>query len=528
MDFLNHTILTWTLVIPVLGALVMLLAPGERVARWVALVFSSATFLVSLHLPAHFASASSGFQFEQNYAWIPAFHIQYHLGVDGLSLWLVVLAAFLSVIAVLASWKQIQENGKAFFLLLMLLEAGMIGVFISLDLFLFYLFWEVMLIPMVLMIGGWGHSHSVRASVKFFLYTVAGSLLMLAAILWLYTQAGTFDYVAIRQALAAGTLHLSASAEVWLFLGFLIAFAIKVPLFPFHTWQPDAYSEASTGGSILVAGVLSKMGVYGMLRFCLGLFPHAAHRFAPLVITLALIAIIYGGLIAFVQTDIKRLIAYSSLSHMGFIVLGIFTFTEIGTQGAIYQMLAHGVTIAGLYLLVGILYERRQSFALSEYGGVATAMPVFAGFFVLLVMASAGLPLLNGFVGEFLIMLGAFAARPLYGVVAAVGVILVAMYLLNWTRDILWGEARTSETASLTDVDGREKLMLVAVGVLAVVMGMAPRLFLRDMAATTRASVASLQQRTPSAPASVPAQAVQATTQPVALRQPAAPAGGTK
>ena len=491
MDFLNHTILTWTLVVPLFGVLALLLAPGEQAARRVALIFTAATFLVSLHLPVHFIHDSAEFQYQQNYPWIPSFHIQYHVGVDGLSLWLVVLTTFLSVIAVLASWKAIQHNVRAFFLLLLLLEAGMIGVFTSLDLFLFYLFWEVMLIPMVLLVGGWGYNGRIRASVKFFLYTMAGSVLMLASILWLYVKTGTFDFVAIRQGLAAGTFHLSGTAETWLFLGFLIAFAIKTPLFPFHTWQPDAYTEASTGGSVLLAGVLSKMGVYGLLRFNIGLFPDAAHRFAPLVVALGLVGIVYGALVAFAQTDIKRLIAYSSLSHMGFIVVGIFTFTMWGTQGAIYQMLAHGVTTGGLFLLVGMLHERRQSFDIAEYGGVATAMPLFAGFFVLLVMASAGLPLLNGFVGEFLIMLGAFAARPLYGVVAATGVILAALYLLNWTRGILWGEAANPKVAALTDINGREKLMLVAVGVLAIVMGVAPRLFLRDMAATTRASLAA-------------------------------------
>ncbi|MGH9477807.1 MAG: complex I subunit 4 family protein, partial [Terriglobales bacterium] len=447
------------------------------------------------HLPFHWDSAQGGFQFLQSKSWIPAFGIHYLVGMDGLSLWLAVLTTFLSVLGVLVSWKSVQKNVKAFFILLLLLECGMLGVFSSLDLFLFYVVWEVTLVPMAFLIGIWGHERRIYAAVKFFLYTMAGSLLMLGCILWLYNLTGTFDFITIKAGVSQGLYHLSPATELVLFLGFFIAFAIKVPLFPFHTWLPDAHTEAPTAGSMLLAGVLLKMGPYGMLRFNLELFPHAARQCAAWIVVLGLIGIIYGALVAFSQPNMKKLVAYSSVSHMGFIMVGVFTFSLIGTQGAVYQMLNHGVSTGGLFILVGMLYERRHTFELSEYGGIAKVMPLFAGFFIWMVMSSVGLPLLNGFVGEFMIMLGTFTAAVahahIYGIVAAVGVIVGAMYLLHWTRTTVWGELTNARNKVLQDLDKREIFVLTTLAALTLFMGVASPFFLNKTAATTQAHLAA-------------------------------------
>ncbi len=504
MGFLNATVVSWMIFLPLAGIPFLLLAKSDRAARWIALVTTLVAFAVSLHLPFHFDNAQGGFQFLQSHAWIPAFHIHYLVGVDGLSLWLSVLTTFLSVIGVAVSWKAINKNVTAFFILLLLLETGMLGVFCSLDLFLFYVFWEITLVPMAFLIGIWGHERRLYAAVKFFLYTMAGSVLMLASILWLYNLSGTFNYIAIKAALASGALALSPATQLWLFLGFFIAFAIKVPLFPFHTWLPDAHVEAPTAGSVLLAGVLLKMGPYGMLRFNLELFPQAARACAPVIVALGIVGIIYGALVAFVQPNMKKLVAYSSVSHMGFIIVGVFTFSLIGTQGAIYQMLNHGISTGGLFILVGMLYERRHTFELSEYGGIATVMPVYAAFFVWIVLSSVGLPLLNGFVGEFLIMLGTFTAAVahahLYAILAALGVILGALYLLHWTRMTIWGELSNAKNKLLRDLDGRELAVLASIALLTLVMGLASPYFLNKTQASTAAAVAAYQPP-PAAPA---------------------------
>ena len=496
MDFINATILSWIIFFPLLGIVALLATRTVRAQRFVALVTAAIAFLLSLHLPFHWNSAEGGFQFLQRHAWIPAFHIEYLVGADGLSLWLCVLTTFLSLVGVLISWKSIQKNPKAFFILLLLLETGMLGVFCSLDLFLFYTFWEITLVPMAFLIGIWGHEHRLYAAVKFFLYTMAGSVLMLGCILWLYNLTGTFDFTAIKAGLDGGMFALSTTTETWLFLGFFIAFAIKVPLFPFHTWLPDAHVEAPTAGSVLLAGVLLKMGPYGMLRFNLGLFPRAAHQLSSIIVVLGLIGIIYGALVAFVQPNMKKLVAYSSVSHMGFIMVGIFTFSLIGTQGAIYQMLNHGVSTGGLFILVGILYERRHTFDLKEYGGIATVMPIYAAFFVWIVMSSVGLPLLNGFVGEFMIMLGTFTAAVahahVFAIVAAIGVIVGAMYLLHWTRLTVWGELANPKNKALWDLDRRETVVLAAIAALTLFMGVASPYFLDKTASTTSRVVAAL------------------------------------
>jgi NADH-quinone oxidoreductase subunit M len=363
----------------------------------------------------------------------------------------------------------------------------MIGVFTSLDLFLFYLFWEVMLIPMYFLIGIWGGERRIYAAMKFVLYTMLGGVLMLIGILALYVLHGnatgdfTFSYTTIAAALSSGALMMPGRIELWLFLAFFFAFAIKIPLFPFHTWLPDAHVEAPTAGSVLLAGVLLKMGTYGLMRFSLPLFPHASQQLAPLISWLAIIGIIYGALVAMVQPDLKKLVAYSSVSHMGFIVLGIFSFTTQGLEGAVFQMLNHGVSTGALFLLVGIIYERRHTRLISEFGGLANLMPVYAAIFMIVTLSSIGLPGLNGFVGEFLILLGTFGVNRMYAAIAATGVILSAVYMLWMFQRVVWGEATNPQNQSLEDMNSRERLILAPLVILIVWMGVYSSHFLRPM-----------------------------------------------
>src|SRR5271157_3372990 len=439
-DNLSSIILTLVTLTPLAGALLLMLFPRrDRDIRVFALVISLLTFILSLHLPVYFHRAQTGFQFEIDRQWVSRPNIHYHMGVDGISLWLVVLTTFLTPLCVLISWNSIHDRVKEFFILLLILETALIGVFTSLDLFLFYFFWEATLIPMALLIGIFGHERKVYAAVKFFMYTMIGSVFMLAAILWLYAHTGSFDFVVVREQITSGAVPKFPAAAQWLFLGFFLAFAVKVPLFPFHTWLPDAHVEAPTAGSVLLAGVLLKMGTYGLLRFNLGLFPEQSRYNAPWVMTLALIGIIYGALVAMVQPNMKKLIAYSSVSHLGFVVLGIFSFTQAGLDGAVYQMLNHGVSTGALFMLLGMIYDRRHTYDIEEYGGIATPMPVYATFFAFIMLSSAGLPLLNGFVGEFLILSGAFQARQIYGILAATGVIWSACYLLWMYQRVFYG-----------------------------------------------------------------------------------------
>jgi NADH-quinone oxidoreductase subunit M len=367
---------------------------------------------------------------------------------------------------------------KEFFILLLLLETGLIGVFTSLDLFLFYFFWEATLIPMALIIGMYGHGRKVYAAIKYFLFTFIGSMFMLAAIIWLYAKIGSFQFTDIQNAIRAGSVPGFASAAQWLFLGFFIAFAVKVPLFPLHTWLPDAHVEAPTAGSVLLAGVLLKMGTYGLLRFNLGLFPEQAQRNAPWIMVLALIGIIYGALVSLVQPNMKKLIAYSSVSHLGFVVLGIFSFTTAGLNGAMFVMLSHGVATGGLFMLAGIIYERRHTYQISDFGGLATPMPKYATFFLITLLASVGLPLMNGFIGEFLVMSGAFQANPWYGILAATGVIWSACYLLWMYQRVFYGQVKHEVNKTLPDLNMREKTALVPIAAAALVMGVAPLLWL--------------------------------------------------
>ena len=476
---LNSWILTLITFIPLGGAILLIFIPRrDRDIRVFALVTSLLAFILSVHLPAHFERGQSGFQFDVNAQWIASPNIHYHMAVDGFSMWLVLLTTFLTPLCVLISWNSIHNRVKEFFILLLILETALIGVFTSLDLFLFYFFWEATLIPMALLIGVFGHERRVYAAVKFFLYTMVASVFMLAAILWLYAKVGSFDLITVENAIRNGQVPGFAAAAPWLFLGFFVAFAVKVPLFPVHTWLPDAHVEAPTAGSVLLAGVLLKMGTYGMLRFNLGLFPEQSQRNAPWIVTLALIGIIYGALVAMVQPNMKKLIAYSSISHLGFVVLGIFSFTSAGINGAVFVMLAHGVSTGALFMLAGVLHERRHTYEIREFGGLATPMPIYAAFFLFIVLSSVGLPLLNGFVGEFLVLSGAFRARALYGILGATGVIWSACYLLWMYQRVFFGKVTNEVNNALSDLTGLERAALWPAAVMALIMGIAPLIWL--------------------------------------------------
>jgi NADH-quinone oxidoreductase subunit M len=499
-EFIDTHILTITTFTPAAGALLLLLYSRARVEsiRVFALIVTLLTFVFSLHLLVNFDSAGSGFQFETSAPWIPSVGIGYQMGIDGVSLFLVLLAVVLTPLAILASWS-IANRANEYFIFMLLLETGMIGVFVSLDLFLFYLFWEVMLVPMYFLIGVWGGQRRIYAAMKFVLYTMIGSVLMLVAIIALYFLHGnatgtyTFSYPDILSAIVSGSLILDPQAELYLFLAFFLAFAVKVPLFPFHTWLPDAHVEAPTAGSVLLAGVLLKMGAYGLVRFNLPLFPNISELFAPLISLLAIVGIIYGALVALVQPDMKKLVAYSSVSHMGFVVLGIFSFTVQGIEGAVYQMLAHGVSTGALFLLVGVIYERRHTREIAEFGGLAHRMPVFASFFLIVTLSSIGLPGLNGFVGEFLVLLGTFGVNKTRAAVAALGVILSAVYMLWMYQRVIWGEVTNEKNVNLTDLNGRERAMIIPLLILIVWMGMYSNHFIRPMDASVNRIMNRLQ-----------------------------------
>ena len=465
--------------------------------RWIALAFSVITFALSLLLLSG-DTTGSGFRFVQNVPWINAIGARYHVGVDGISLWLVLLTTLLVPISILSSWTSVKKRTLSYYVFLLILESAMIGVFVSLDLLLFYLFFEASLVPMFFLIGIWGGERRIYAATKFFIYTAVGSLLMLAAIIALYYLAGSFDYVTVLNALKAGTTKLvpGSQNEALIFLAFALAFCIKVPLFPFHTWLPDAHTEAPTAGSVILAGILLKMGTYGLLRFNLALFPSAARAFAPYIITLAVIGIIYGALVAMVQPDVKRLVAYSSVSHMGFVVLGLFSFTELGMQGALYQMLNHGVSTGALFLFVGMIYERRHTRMISDFGGLANSMPWFSAFFVIAALSSIGLPLLNGFVGEFLIMIGTWTSTAvtwpwIATMLAGTGVIWAAVYMLWMLQRVVFGRITNPENARLKDLNAREIGLLVPLLILMLLMGIYPRPVLDR----SRASVAEVRTR---------------------------------
>jgi NADH-quinone oxidoreductase subunit M len=489
---MREMLLTSIVFLPLAGALLVLLAGGrgdrpdrEGVVRVVALAVSLVVFAATLYLWWAFNPADPEFQLVERHAWLPQFGITYHLGVDGVSLFLIVLTGFLTPLALLSSWESIHKNVKQFSFFMLALETAMLGVFVSLDLFLFYLFWDAMLIPMYFLIGIWGYERRIYAAVKFILYTMAGSVLMLIAIIglaWAHStatgQGPSFDLLDLYG------LHLSWGMEMWFFLAFTVAFAIKVPLFPFHTWLPDAHVEAPTAGSVILAGVLLKMGTYGLLRFSFPLFPSAAHYFAPSLAILAIVGIVYGALVAMVQPDMKKLVAYSSVSHLGFVVLGLCALNVNGVQGAVYQMLNHGVSTGGLFMIVGMLSDRRHTRLIAEFGGLKAVVPRLVGAFLLITLASIALPGMNGFIGEFLILLGAFRAHPRMTAVAATGVILSAVYMLWMFQRVNYGTVTNEKNRGLRDLTGREWAMMAPTIAMCIFMGVAPNFFLKPMEAS--------------------------------------------
>jgi NADH-quinone oxidoreductase subunit M len=455
--------------------------------RRLALAVSLLTFCLSLALLGGFDRGTADYQYVIDVPWIQTPAIRYHVGLDGLSLWLVLLTTLLTPVGILISWSYIGRRIKEFYALFVLMEFGLVGVFLALDLFLFFVFWEVSIVPMYFLIGIWGHERRIYAALKFFLYTSVGSMLMLAAIIYVYNRAGTFDYVAIVEMLSSRKLQFSPGEELLLFLGFFFAFAIKVPLFPLHTWLPDAHVEAPSAGSVMLASVMLKMGTYGIVRFCLPLFPEASHGFAPYIAVLAIIGIIYGALVALVQPNMKKLVAYTSVSHLGFVVLGIFAFTHLGMTGAVYQMLNHGVSTGALFVLVGYLYERRHSLEIRDYGGVATAAPWLSTMFLVTSLASLGLPALNNFVGEYLVLQGTAQANFTWAVFAAIGVILAAAYMLWLYQRVFFGEMPEDVRVHVRDLSAREAAAMAPLLILMVWMGTYAQTFLPPIAASGRA-----------------------------------------
>jgi NADH-quinone oxidoreductase subunit M len=484
--------------LPAAGALLLAFVPPRRVTvlRGGALAVALATLAVAVPLYTGFEAGSADYQFEEVAPWLPSLGAGYHLGVDGISLLMVLLTAFLSPIALASAWHAVDDRVKEFVVTLLVLETGMLGVFVSLDLFLFYVFWEAMLIPMYLVIGVWGGSNRIYAAIKFVLYTMVGSVLMLVAILGLYYQhgaaTGTFTFDLPRLARWVVPAGLS---QTLMFLAFALAFAIKVPLFPLHTWLPDAHVEAPTAGSVILAGVLLKMGTYGFLRFCLPLFPDASLAFAPLIFTLAVIGIVYGAWVSTVQPDLKKLVAYSSVSHLGFVMLGIFTLNAQGLVGALIQMVNHGLSTGALFLMVGMIYERRHTRLIADFGGLWKVVPAFSAFFLLVALSSLGLPGLNGFVGEFLVLVGAFqVSRPL-AAVATTGIVFAAVYLLWMYQRVVFGEITHDENRRLTDLTAREWAVLVPLAVLIVAIGVYPVAFTGPTEASVEALIAQVQSK---------------------------------
>lgn len=490
----NVYTITILLLIPLVGGLLLLLFPKskEKLIRITGLAISAITFILSLYLYFEFDPSNGGFQFLHQFKWIENLNISYFVGIDGISLLLVLLTTFLTPLTLLSSWSSIQKNVKEFTFFMLMLEVGMLGVFVSLDLFLFYVFWEAMLIPMYFIIGIWGGDQRIYASVKFFIYTMFGSLLMLVAIIWLAVYASNplgYFTTNLIDLYKVGP-DVPSTIQNWMFLAFAFSFAIKVPLFPLHTWLPDAHVQAPTAGSVILAGVLLKMGTYGLVRFCLPLFPQSAITFAPYISILAIIGIIYGALVAMVQKDVKKLVAYSSVAHLGFVVLGIFAVTIESMQGAIIQMINHGLSTGALFLLVGVIYERTHTREISEYGGIAKIVPVFSFALMFASLSSVGLPGLNGFVGEFLILIGSFKSAILnnwwYTVFASSGVIFAAVYLLWMYQRVVFGEVANPKLSGINDMNKREMLVMLPIFVFILWIGIYPSTFLNISEASAK------------------------------------------
>ena len=496
-----NALLTWMLIMPAAGALLILLAPAARpgLYKGIGVATGLLTLLAALLLGHRFDPDMTAFQLVEYRTWIPAIGAAYHLGVDGMSLLLIALTTLLTPLALLGTWNSIRERARGFVIAVLLLESGMLGVFMARDLFLFYLFWEAMLIPMYLLVGIWGGPRRIYAAVKFLLYTLVGSFLLLVAILVLYflharvTGISTFDMALLD------LFTVPAGLQMGLFLAFAFAFAIKVPLWPLHTWLPDAHVEAPTAGSVILAGVLLKMGGYGLLRFALPWFPEAAIAAMPYIAGLAIIGIIYGGLVAWVQHDIKSLVAYSSVAHLGFVVLGMFSFKAAGLSGSILQMINHGLSTGALFLLVGFLYERRHTRDINEFGGLATVMPLYAALLIVVALSSAALPGLNGFVGEFLILIGAYQASPWLAIPAVPGIVIAALYLLRLIKGVLFGPIRIEENRHLPDLKRHEVLSVIPLVLFIIWIGVYPKTFLKPLepvAARIEARLASAREPT--------------------------------
>jgi NADH-quinone oxidoreductase subunit M len=490
---LNYPILTWTVFLPLIGVLFLLFLRNASIIRWISLFVTVATFVVSLPLLNNFDKTTYKMQFVEQHEWIPSWGMNYFIGIDGISILFIFLTTILSILCVLVSWKAIESKVKEFHIAILAMETGMLGVFVALDFFLFYLFWEAMLIPMFILIGVWGGQNRVYAAIKFFLYTLVGSVLMLVGIVVLYFYGGkTLDILALSN------VNYPLKLQFWLFLAFFAAFAVKVPMFPVHTWLPDAHTEAPTAGSVILAGVLIKMGAYGFLRFSMPMLPDATKFFMWPVLILSIIAIIYGALVCFAQKDFKRLIAYSSVSHMGFVTLGLFALNTQGVEGGILQMLNHGIITGALFLMIGIIYERTHTRVIADYGGFAKLVPWYASFFIILTFASIGLPATNGFIGEFLIILGAFKAKKLLGVLAATGVILGAGYML-WLYQRIFFETNNPDYEPsghhpVWDLDIREVITLIPLIAFIFWIGVYPNFFLDYMHSSVEHLIGQVNQ----------------------------------
>jgi len=479
---MNISMLTVVVFLPALGALIIALfvpKTNENAIKLVANAVAFVDFALSLVLLQGFEIATTQLQHVTKVSWIPQLGIEYFIGIDGISLLLVILTTGLGFIAVLSSWTYIQERLKEYYAILLLLQTGILGVFVSFDFFLFYVFWEVMLVPMYFLIGIWGDKNRLYAAIKFFLYTLFGSVLMLLGIIALYLANAAETGVYTFNILEFYRLTLSPDLQWWIFLAFFLGFAIKVPMFPFHTWLPDAHVQAPTAGSVILAGVLLKMGTYGFIRLSLPILPDATRQFVPMIAVLSIIAIIYGGLVALMQKDWKSLVAYSSVSHMGFITLGIFMLNPVALQGGIFQMLAHGVATGGLFLIVGLIYERMHTKEIARFSGLAQVMPVYATMFAIIAFASLGMPTLNGFIGEFLVLAGTFQESHQYAFFAVWGVVLAAAYLLWLYQRVMLGEVKDDEIAGLKDLNLRESMTLIPLVIMAIVMGIYPKPFLK-------------------------------------------------
>jgi NADH-quinone oxidoreductase subunit M len=509
MSFFYSHLLSVILFTPVVGALILLFVNKRQAdtIRWIANVFGVLGFVVSVPLWFRYDPKGEAWQFVERAEWIPSIGAEYFLGVDGFSVLLILLTTLMGLIAILSSWTAITERVKEYYIFMLVLQTGMLGAFISLDFLLFFLFWEVMLVPMYFLIGIWGGGRRLYSAIKFFLYTLVGSVVMLLGILALYffhqsvTGVPSFDVTQLQQ------LTIPFNLQKWVFLSFFLGFAIKVPMFPFHTWLPDAHTDAPTAGSVILAAVLLKMGTYGFIRFSLPILPDASRYFVPLMIGLSIVGIVYGALVALAQSDWKRLVAYSSVSHMAMVMLGMFALTPVGIMGSMVQQLNHGISTGALFLIVGIVYERRHTREISEYAGLSKVMPVFAAIFMIMTMSSIGLPTLNGFIGEVLILQGVYVVNKIWAGVAASGIVLGAVYMLWLYQRTMFGKVENPANASLTDLSGREVATFVPLILLAVWIGLYPSPFLRRLESSVARVVARVNTAYPlnaSLPAAAP------------------------